>query len=125
MAQQAIDSLSADFNDQMRSLGAEGGESLLSGMGQLNSNLGNSISGLKSGIAFANATMAGGNSVGNFAAEGNKTQNVIFNQNISSPKAVDRLTLYRETNSLLITNSVLKETLCGKRQNPDTDRQNT
>ena len=34
------------------------------------------------------------------------TQNVTFNQTINSPKAVDRLTLYRETNDLLFSAKV-------------------
>lgn len=34
------------------------------------------------------------------------TQNVTFNQTINSPKAVDRLTLYRDTNSLLFSAKV-------------------
>lgn len=37
---------------------------------------------------------------------GSMTQNVIFNQTINSPKAVDRLTVYRETNSLLFSAKV-------------------
>ena len=40
------------------------------------------------------------------AAEVVRTQNVTFNQNITSPKAVDRLTLYRETNNLLFSAKV-------------------
>lgn len=40
------------------------------------------------------------------AGEVVKTQNVTFNQTINSPKAVDRLTLYRETNSLLFSAKV-------------------
>lgn len=46
------------------------------------------------------------NSMNGSAGEVVKTQNVTFNQNISSPKAVDRLTLYRETNSLLFSAKV-------------------
>lgn len=46
--------------------------------------------------------MSGSGTVG----ETVNTQNVIFNQNINSPKAVDRLTLYRETNSLLFSAKV-------------------
>ena len=43
---------------------------------------------------------------GTAAAAGSMTQNVTFNQTINSPKAVDRLTLYRETNSLLFSAKV-------------------
>ena len=46
------------------------------------------------------------NSMNGSAGEYVKTQNVTFNQNINSPKAVDRLTLYRETNSLLFSAKV-------------------
>lgn len=38
--------------------------------------------------------------------EVSRTQNVTFNQTITSPKAVDRLTLYRETNNLLFSAKV-------------------
>lgn len=37
---------------------------------------------------------------------GSMTQNVTFNQTINSPKAVDRLTIYRNTNSLLFSAKV-------------------
>lgn len=40
------------------------------------------------------------------AGEVVNTQNVTFNQTINSPKAVDRLTLYRETNDLLFSAKV-------------------
>lgn len=40
------------------------------------------------------------------AGEVVKTQNVTFNQTINSPKAVDRLTVYRETNDLLFSAKV-------------------
>ena len=43
---------------------------------------------------------------GKLAGMGSMTQNITFNQTINSPKAVDRLTLYRETNSLLFTAKV-------------------
>lgn len=47
------------------------------------------------------------NAVGNkLAGMGGTTQTVTFNQVINSPKAVDRLTLYRQTNSLLFTAKV-------------------
>lgn len=39
-------------------------------------------------------------------SNGSMTQNVTFNQTINSPKAVDRLTIYRETNSLLFSAKV-------------------
>ena len=53
-----------------------------------------------------NAVRVNVNSMNGSAGESISTQNVIFNQNINSPKAVDRLTLYRETNSLLFSAKV-------------------
>lgn len=44
---------------------------------------------------------AGGQVAGQQAGDGTVGQTVIFNQNITSPKAVDRLSIYRDTNSLL------------------------
>ena len=59
------------------------------------------MGGLKNSIASQLAGMQGG--VGNVE---NMTQNINFNQTINSPKAVDRLTVYRETNSLLFSAKV-------------------
>lgn len=46
------------------------------------------------------------NHLANMNGYGSMTQNVTFNQTINSPKAVDRLSLYRETNSLLFSAKV-------------------
>ena len=59
------------------------------GMENLKNDVGANIAGIKAGA---------GNTINENC---NNTQNVIFNQTINSPKAVDRLTLYRETNGLL------------------------
>ena len=56
------------------------------------------INGLKGNMNSHLANMNG--------AYGSMTQNVTFNQTINSPKAVDRLSLYRETNSLLFSAKV-------------------
>lgn len=51
-----------------------------------------------SGLAAMNSNLPAANTVN---SKNEKSQTVIFNQTINSPKTVDRLTLYRETNSLL------------------------
>ena len=56
-----------------------------------------SINGITSGVNGVVASMNGTSS---------NTQNVVFNQTINSPSPVDRLTLYRQTNSLLFTAKV-------------------
>lgn len=45
-------------------------------------------------------------SFGDAAAAGSKTQTVVFNQYNTSPKALDRLTVYRDTKSLLFSAKV-------------------
>lgn len=56
-----------------------------------------SINGITSGVNGVVASMNGTSST---------KQNVVFNQIINSPSPVDRLTLYRQTNSLLFTAKV-------------------
>ena len=48
--------------------------------------------------------ISSGRSAGSFA--GTNTQIINFNQTNNSPKAIDRLTLYRETNNLLFSAKV-------------------
>ena len=60
------------------------------------------IQGVKGAIGGKIAGMGG--TVATYG--GAMTQNVTFNQTITSPKAVDRLTLYRDTNSLLFSAKV-------------------
>jgi phage-related protein len=61
-------------------------------------------------VALDGTANAGqGGSVGSFggaAAAGSKTQTVVFNQYNTSPKALDRLTVYRDTKSLLFSAKV-------------------
>ena len=66
--------------------------------------LSSQISANTSGIvsnAFGTSNGSGINVTG-----ANSGQTVVFNQTINSPKAVDRLTLYRETNSMLFNAKV-------------------
>ena len=60
------------------------------------------VMGVKNALNGNVNAMNGNASSGEFV----KTQNVTFNQYNTSPKAVDRLTLYRETNSLLFSAKV-------------------
>ncbi len=60
------------------------------------------VMGVKNALQGNVNSMNGNASSGEFV----KTQNVTFNQYNTSPKAVDRLTLYRETNSLLFSAKV-------------------
>lgn len=110
VAKAAIDALGTDMNNQMRLIGVDGGNSLIDGVNSVIPNVSNSIGELKAGVASANATMSNDNPVnlGSFEAggTGDTVQNVTFNQTINSPKAVDRLTLYRQTNSLLFSAKV-------------------
>lgn len=72
--------------------------SVAGAISELKSDVSLSSNGIAGAIVSANGTVtASGYPVGN---------NVTFNQTINSPKAVDGLTLYRETNSLLFNSSV-------------------
>lgn len=66
--------------------------------------LSDSLSSLKTGVASDISAMM----VNPFNGSGSmpQQQTVTFNQTINSPKAVDRLTVYRETNSLLFSAKV-------------------
>ena len=101
MARSAVDALNSDFTGQMRTLGIDGGNNLVAGMTS-------SLADLKASVSTANAHMAvaNGTNVGSFAAGGQQIQNVTFNQYNNSPKALDRLSIYRETNSLLFSAKV-------------------
>lgn len=88
---------------------ADMANSMIEGLDGTIPDMSGSINDLKSSVASANASMSSptGASVGSFAADGrSNVQNVTFNQTINSPKAVDRLTLYRETNSMLFAAKV-------------------
>lgn len=108
LAEAAVKALNANLGD-MHQLGIESGNSLIAGLNSVIPNVSASISTIKSGVASANAGMAdtAGVSVGSFGtASETNVQNVTFNQYNNSPKALDRLSLYRETNSLLFSAKV-------------------
>ncbi len=108
LAEKAIGALGENIGNQMREIGADGGKSLIDGMATVLPDMNDSIGNLKASVASANASMIDreGFSVGTFGAQTSNSQNIVFNQTINSPKAVDRLTLYRETNSLLFSAKV-------------------
>lgn len=107
MAKKAADALGESMNTQMNLIGIEGGNSLIDGINSVIPNMSESIGNLKNGVASVNAGINdSAASVGTFAAKGDKVQNVTFNQYNNSPKALSRLELYRETNSLLFSAKV-------------------
>lgn len=108
LGRQAVNALGSNLNDQMREIGIDGGQSLIDGMNSIVPNMSESIGDLKASVASANATMNGTQepNVGTFAGAGNTTQNVTFNQYNTSPKALSRLDVYRQTNSLLFSAKV-------------------
>jgi hypothetical protein len=79
-----------------------------SALKDMKQSLNSALSDLKSDVAlqtegmFGDVNLTGSGSSG----IGGKQQIVNFNQTINSPKAVDRLTLYRETNNLLFSAKV-------------------
>lgn len=78
---------------------------------QLKSALGGSdLANTLSEIAKALKSSVGSAQLGSLGMIGGttntRTANMVFNQTINSPKALDRMTLYRETNSLLFTAKV-------------------
>ena len=106
MAKEAVDALSQNMNEQMLSIGEDGAHSLIEGMNGVLPDMSASINGLKASVAASSASMNGVD-VGTFeSGGGDKVQNVTFNQTINSPKALSRLELYRETNSLLFSAKV-------------------
>lgn len=106
LAKEAVDALGSNLNAEMRAIGAEGGNSLIEGMNGVLPNMSGAIGDLKASVASSNASMSGID-VGTFdSAGGSQTQNVVFNQTINSPKALSRLEVYRETQSMLFSAKV-------------------
>lgn len=107
MAKQAVDALGKNMNEEMRLIGVDGANSLIDGMSGVLPDMSASINGLKQSVAASSAGV-NGIDVGTFAATGGteNVQNVTFNQTINSPKALSRLEVYRETNSLLFSAKV-------------------
>ena len=66
------------------------------------------INSIKSGIAGFNSSMTNSALLANAGGAGStsNSKNITFNQTINSPKAVDSLTVYKETNSLLFAAKV-------------------
>ena len=109
LAKAAVNALDTDMNYEMHLLGVDSGNSLINGLNSVMPNLKRSIGEVKSSVASANFSMSNGAGYG-ISASGitneNKTQNVTFNQYNTSPKALDRLSIYRDTNSLLFSAKV-------------------
>jgi phage-related protein len=94
-------------------IGVGFGDEMPSVMRSMQNSMGGVVDGLRGDVAIAANGIAGGSyaaggGVGgsNVAGGGVGVQNVNFYQTINSPKAVDRLTLYRDTNSLLFSAKV-------------------
>lgn len=107
MAKQAVEALGDQMNDQMYLIGEDGAHSLIEGMNGVLPDMSDSINGLKASVAASSGAVSGVD-VGSFTSgdTGDKVQNVTFNQTINSPKALSRLELYQETNSLLFSAKV-------------------
>lgn len=71
--------------------------------------MGGMVDGLRSDVSIAANGIAGGTyaasagGVGSTETGGARVQNVIFNQTINSPNAIDRLGIYRDTKSIIFT----------------------
>lgn len=107
MAKKAVEALGDQMNDQMYLIGEDGAHSLIDGMNGVLPDMSDSINGLKASVAASSGAVSGVD-VGSFTSgdSGDKVQNVTFNQTINSPKALSRLEVYRETNSLLFSAKV-------------------
>ena len=70
------------------------------------SSLSDRIGSLKSSLAVQNETVGGSFGAVSAAGSADKSVTVTYNQTINSPKAVDGMTIYRQTNSLLFASKV-------------------
>lgn len=104
MAKQAAKALGSHMGDQMRAMGAENANSWMTGFNS--ADISSAIGNLKANMSGQNSSLMTGSSGSVGTVTGSNQQIVTFNQTINSPKAVDRLTLYRETNSLLFSAKV-------------------
>lgn len=79
-----------------------------SALASMKKSMNSAISNLKSDVALQTEGLSGNINVNGSSgsASGSKQQNITFNQTINSPKAVDGMTLYRQTNSLLFSAEV-------------------
>jgi uncharacterized protein (DUF2147 family) len=109
MAKTAINALGENMNDQMRLIGADGGNNLIDGLNSVMPEVSGAIGNLKGSIVSANNGIGDVNvSSASTAVTGNgsKQQTIIFNQTNNSPKALDRLSIYRQTNNMLFSAKV-------------------
>lgn len=110
-----IKSPSTVMRDQVGKMLAEGigvgfGDAMPSVLQDMQKSMSGTVDALKSSVDVSANGVASGN-VGTFGAAGGtvvggKVQNITYNQVINSPKALDRLTIYRDTNSLLFSAKV-------------------
>ena len=75
-------------------------------LADMKNSLNGALGELKTDVALQTSGIFGDVAVNGNGGSGGRNQIVNFNQTINSPKAVDRLTLYRETNSLLFSAKV-------------------
>ena len=75
-------------------------------VGEMKNSLTSALDELKTNVALQAGNLIGDVTVNGGSGSGSNTQVVNFSQVINSPKAVDRLTLYRQTNSLLFSAKV-------------------
>ena len=106
-----IGSPSKVFRDQIgdwlpQGIAAGFDEQMPKSLNSMKNSLNGAIDQLKSDVSFSTSGLLGDVNVTGSTAGGSSSQNVTFNQTINSPKAVDRLTIYRETNSLLFSAKV-------------------
>lgn len=111
-----IESPSKVMRDQVGKMLAAGiaegfGDEMPDTLRSMQKSMGNTVDALRGSVSVAANGMAGGGyaaSVGGgaMAADEKGGQTVIFNQYNSSPKALDRLSIYRDTNSLLFSAKV-------------------
>ena len=109
-----IKSPSRVMRDEVGKMLAEGiavgfGDEMPDALRSMQKSMGGTVDALKGSVTVAaNGIAASGAHGGAQAASGagDNAQTVIFNQYNNSPKALDRLTIYRETNSLLFSAKV-------------------
>lgn len=110
-----IESPSKVMRDQVGKMLAEGiavgfGEEMPDTLRTMQKSMGNTVDALKGSVSVAANGVAGGYAAaasgGGVAAAARGGQTVIFNQYNNSPKALDRLSIYRDTNSLIFSAKV-------------------
>lgn len=85
------------------------GDEMPAVMRSMQKDMGGMVDGLRGDVSIAANGITGGTyaasagGVGSTATGGARVQNVIFNQTINSPNAIDRLGIYRDTKSIIFT----------------------